>query len=214
MFEKMDHAHSAALSEIIKTRHSVRAFSNKPLKKEDVEQILEAGLTAPFASISVAGKPDYRRFYVIMGDSPAKEKVKNAIVQRFPGYLEGLEKAAADTPFVKMLKVNGTKMIAGLFDKPCIVIAAERWGVPAIAPESISYGLENIWLKATTMGIGLQLLSVVPGMKLGNDEEFCKILGIPAGVYYLDCFALGYPAEDFKPIPVKYPEVKASVTWL
>jgi nitroreductase len=214
MYEKMDHSHSLALDEVMRARHSVRAFSPTPLKKEDVDQIIRSGLIAPFASIAVVGQSDFRRFYAVPSGSPLQGKIKDLIVAKFPKYVDDIEKTAGPVPFVKMLRGGGQRMAAGLFDKPCIVIAAEKRGIPAIAPESISYSLENMWLKATSLKIGFQLLSVVSGMKLGNDPEFCGLLGITPGEYYLDCCALGYPAEGYKPAPVKYPEFESSVKWL
>ena len=210
----MDHSHSVALDEVLKARHTVRSFSPAPLEKEDVDEIIRAGLIAPFGAMAVVGKTDFRKLFVVPANSSTKGKVKDVIINRFPKYLEDLEKEAGHTPFVKMLKGGGTGMIAALLDKPCLVIAAERRGVPAIAPESLSYSLESMWLKATTLKIGFQLLSVISGLKLGSDKEFCQILGIPPGEYHLDGFALGYPADDFKAAPVKYPDFEASVKWL
>jgi nitroreductase len=212
--EKMDHSHSVVLDEVLKARHSIRSFSPVPLKKEEIEQIIRAGLIAPFASIAVIGKTDFRKFFIIPAGSPVKGKIKDLIVSRFPKYAEELEKEYGPTPFVKMLKGGGPNMAAGLLEKPCLVIGGERWGSPAIAPESLSYCFENMWLKATSLNVGFQLLTVIPGMKLGNDKEFCQLLGIPPGEYYLDGFALGYPAENYKPASVRYPDFESSVKWL
>ena len=214
VFENMDQDHSLALDDVLHARHTVRAFSQEKLKKEDVKQIIKAGLVAPFALMAVAGKSDFRKIFVIPGDSPVKEKMKAIIAGKFPAYAEAIEKATGQTPFSKMLKEGGPNMARALLDKPCIIIAGERWGVPAIAPESLSFCQENMWLKATTLKIGFQLLSVVSGMKLGNDQEFCQLLGIKPGEYYLDGIALGYPAANFKPAQVKYPDFDSSVRWL
>ena len=214
MYEKMDRSCSVALDEVMRARHSVRAFSPAPLEKEDVNQIVRAGLIAPYAAMAVVGKPDFRKFFVIPADSPVRGKVKDLIVSRFPKYVEEIERSAGPTPFVKMLKGGGPRMAGSLFDKPCIVVAGERWGVPAIAPESMSYCIENMWLKATSLKIGFQLLTVIPGMKLGNDREFCQLLGLQPGDYYLDGFALGYPASDYKQPPIKYPDFESSVKWV
>jgi len=213
LFEIMDHSHSIALDEVIEARHSVRSFNPDPLKKDEIGQIIRAGLIAPYAGMAVIGKTDFRKFFIIDADSPMRGKVKNVITDRFPAYVADLEKKYGPVPFVKMLKGIGPNA-ASLLDKPCLVIAAERWGVPAIAPESLSYGLENIWLKAASHKIGFQLLSVISGLKLGNDKEFCQLLGIPAGEYYLEGFALGYPADGYKPAPARYPDFESSVTWV
>ena len=164
--------------------------------------------------MAVAGKSDFRKFFIIPADSPMRGKVKAVIQDRFPKYVEEIEKSAGPVPFVHMLKANGSNLVEGLLDKPCLVIAAERWGIPAVAPESLSYCLENMWLKATSLKIGFQLISMVAGMKLGNDADFCQLLGIRPGEYCLDCFALGYPASNYKPAPVRYPDYESSVKWL
>jgi len=214
LFDNMDHSHSVALDEVLNARHTVRAFKPDLLKKEDVDQIIRAGLVAPFAAMAVVGQPDFRKFFVIPADSPMKEKVKAIIMNKFPVYVEAIEKTAGLTPFVKMLKDGGPKMAGALLDKPCIIIAGERWGIPAIAPESLSFCEENMWLKAASLKIGFQLLSVISGMKLGNDKEFCQLLGIKPGEFYLDGIALGYPASNFKPAPVKNPDFDTNVKWL
>jgi len=214
LFENMDRDHSIALDEVMNARHTVRAFGPAMPKKEDVDQIIHAGLIAPYAAISVVGKPDFRKFFVIPADSPMREKIKAIIMAKFPEYTEAIVKTSGLTPFTKMLKEGGPNMAKTLLDKPCIVIAGELWGVPAIAPESLSFCQENMWLKATTLKIGFQLLSVVSGMKLGNDKDFCQLLGIKPGEYYLDGIALGYPAGNFKPAPVKYPDFDTNVKWL
>jgi nitroreductase len=214
VFENMDKNHGVMLDEVLHARHTVRAFSPTELKKEDVEQIIKAGLVAPYAALPVAGKPNFRKFFVIQGNSPIKEKMKAIIVAKFPAHAESFEKSYGPTPFSKMLKEGGMKMANALLDKPCIILSGERWGVPAIAPESLSFCQENMWLKATTLKIGFQLLSVVSSMKLGNDKEFCQLLNIKPGEYYLDGIALGYPAANFKPAPVKYPDIESSLKWL
>ena len=214
MFENMDQSHSVALDEILNARHTVRAFRPEMPKKEDVNRIIRAGLTAPYAAIAVAGKQDFRKFFIVPFDSPVRGKLKAIISDRFPKYVEEFEKKSGSAPFVKMLRASGPNMVTGLLDKPYLVIAGERWGVPAIAPESLSFCLENMWLKATSMKIGFQLLSVISGMKLGNDEDVCLLLGIQPGEYYLDGFALGYPASNHKRATVKYPDFETSVKWL
>jgi nitroreductase len=205
---------SVALDEVLNSRRTVRAFSPEMPDREDVDRIIQAGLKAPYAAIAIGDKRDFRKFFIMASGTPVREKARDIIVDRFPAYVKECEKTAGSTPFVRMLSAGGQSMAASLLDKPCVVIAGERWGVPAIAPESLSFCLENMWLMATTLKIGFQLLSAVSGMKLGNDEEFCRLLGIKAGEYYLDGFALGYPAKGFKPAPVERPDFETSVKWL
>jgi len=61
MFEHIGVAHSQALDDILKARHTVREFSTIPPHKGYVEQIIRAGLIAPYASFPAAGKTDFRK---------------------------------------------------------------------------------------------------------------------------------------------------------
>ncbi len=69
MFENITPEHSAALDFIVRARHSVRAFSPVPPRKEAIEAIIQAGLLAPFGALAVAGKPDFRKVFVIQSSS-------------------------------------------------------------------------------------------------------------------------------------------------
>jgi nitroreductase len=212
LFENMDHSHSKALDEILGARHTVRSFSTTPLEKEKIEQIIRAGLIAPFAAMAVIGKKDWRKVFVIPATSPTIGQMKAVVAAGFPGYVKELESEFGLVPFVKMLK--SSQVTSSLLDKPYIVIIGEKRGVPEVASESVSYSMESMWLKATALKVGFQPITAIVGLKLGDDEEFCKILGIPCGEYHLDGFALGYPADGYKPAPVQYPDFESAVQWL
>jgi nitroreductase len=212
LFEKMDRSHSDALDEILSARHTVRSFSTTPLEKRQIEQIIRAGLVAPFAAMAVVGKEEWRKIFVITASSPVSGQMKAIVAARFPQYVKELESKFGLVPFVKMLR--SPQMTSGLLDKPCIIIVGEKKGVPEAASESVSYCMESMWLKATSLKIGFQPITAIMGLRLGDDEEFCKILGIPRGEYHLDGFALGYPADGYKPAPVKYPEFESAIKWL
>ena len=84
--------------------------------------------------------------------------------------------------------------------------------MPPVAAQSLSYCLANMWLKATSLGIGLQLISAT--MQMDMDPDFCRLLSIPVGEYALDGCALGYPADKYQPPSVEYPSLEKSVSWL
>jgi nitroreductase len=69
-----------------------------------------------------------------------------------------------------------------------------------------------MWLKATSLGIGLQLVSAM--MQMDSDPDFCRLLSIPCGDYALDGCALGYPADNYQPPSVEYPTLAQSVSWV
>jgi hypothetical protein len=69
-----------------------------------------------------------------------------------------------------------------------------------------------MWLKATSLRIGMRLVSVT--MQMENDPDFCDLLSIPCGKYALDGCVLGYPPDNYQPPPVEYPTLAQSVNWL
>jgi nitroreductase len=106
----------------------------------------------------------------------------------------------------------GQQGVSGVGSAPYCVVVGERKGMPPIAAQSLSYCLQNIWLKATSLGIGLQLVSATTQMD--SDSDFCRLLNIPAGEYALDGCALGYPSDNYQPPSVEYPTLAKSVHWL
>ena len=212
MFEGITPEHSAALDVIIRARHSVRAFSPTPPSREAVEAIIQAGLLAPFAALAVAGKPDFRKVFVLMGSSPALKTATGILKSRIARQAEELEKKLGPVPFVQVLKRAGQQGLPGVESAPYFIIVAERKGMPPVASESLSHCLQNMWLKATSLRIGIQLVSATAQMHC--DPEFCGLLDIPAGEFALDGCALGYPADGYQPPAVEYPALESSVTWL
>jgi nitroreductase len=212
MFENITPEHSAALDVIVRARHSVRAFSPIPPGKEAVEAIIQAGLLAPFGALAVAGKPDFRKVFVMRSSSSAMEAAADILKNRVAKVADELEKKVGPVPFVQNMKRIGQQGVSGVGNAPYFVVVGERKGMPPIAAQSLSYCLQNMWLKATSLGIGLQLVSATTQMD--SDPDFCRLLNIPTGEYALDGCALGYPADNYQPPAIEYPTLAKSVSWL
>ena len=212
MFENITPEHSTVFDEIIRARHSVRGFSAISPGHEEVEAVIKAGLLAPFAALAVAGKPDFRKVFVFRNSTEGMETAANIIKNRIVKQVDELEKKFGLSPFVQNLKRIGQQGVPGVGNAPYFIVVGERKGIPPVAAQSLCYCLQNMWLKATTLGIGLQLVSAV--IQMDSDPEFCGLLNIPVGEYALDGCALGYPADDYQLRPVKYPTLEESVTWL
>jgi nitroreductase len=212
MFENITPEHSQALETIIKSRRSVRAFSDVPPSQKDIEAIIQAGLSAPFAALAVAGKPDFRKVFVIRNGSAAMKTAADILKSRMAKTADELEKKMGLVPFVQNLKRIGQQGVPGVGNAPYYVVVGEIKGTPPVAALSLCYCLQNMWLKATSLRIGFQLVSAT--MQMGNDPDFCKLLNIPCGEYALDGCALGYPADNYQPPSVEYPTLAKSVSWL
>ena len=212
MFENITHEHDAALDVIIRARRSVRAFSSTPPTRENVEAIIQAGLLAPFGAQAVAGKTDFRKVFVIQNSSSAMMTASEILKKRMTKLAEELETKTGAVAFARNLKQIGQHGVPGVGNAPYFVIVGEKKGMPHVAAQSLSHCLQNMWLKATSLRIGFELVSATTQMD--SDPEFCRFLDIPVGEYALDGCALGYPAEKYQPRPVKYPTLKESVSWL
>jgi len=212
MFENITNQHSAALDEIISARNSVRAFGATPPLREDVESIIQAGLLAPFGAFAVTGTSDFRKVFILQNSTSAMENAGKILKKQIANKADELEKKMGLAPFVQNLKRIGQQGVPGVGTAPYYIIIAERKGTPPVAAQSLCYCLENMWLKATTLGIGFQLVSAT--QQMDSNLDFCKLLNIPAGEYAFDGCALGFPAEEYQPRPVKYPTLKESISWL
>jgi nitroreductase len=212
VFETITPEHSAVLDAIIKARHSVRAFSSSLPSREALEAIIQAGLFAPFPALAVAGKPDFRKVFVIRNSSTTMETAAGLIKNRMAKLADEFAEKVGPVPFVKNLKRIAQQGAAGVGNAPYFVVVGERKGMPPVAAQSLSFCLQNMWLKATSLGIGFQLVSAT--MQMDNDPDFCRLLSIPCGEYALDGCALGYPSDTSQPPSVEYPTLEKSVTWL
>ena len=93
---------------------------------------------------------------------------------------------------------------------PYFLVVAEERAIPHVEHCSLAHCLQNMWLEATALGLGFQLVTATQGMS--DDRKFCELLGLPTWIFVLDGCLLGYAAET--PAPVKRPDPSKVVTWL
>jgi nitroreductase len=186
------------LDYLIDARRTVRKFKNDTPPRPMVEKILQAGLLAPYAQISVT-REDFRRFVVIPRESEVTSRVASLIKRRGAALYGDLEERMRQDeflgshggPYLGRLKMVGQQGLPNLGKAPYYIVVAEQRGVPEVAELSIAHCLENMWLKATALGLGFQLLTITE--RMAEDREFCELIGIPFGEYALDGCLIGYP---------------------
>lgn len=209
--KEIDIEKNKILDEVIANRRTIREFKSDIPPKEHIEAILEAGLQAPFADIAVIGEKYFRRFYVLKeGESMNKldkivQKRVKIVYDSLSGQTNLLPKAEE---FLKILKDIADKGFN--IGPPYLIIVAEKEGFPQIAPLSLAHCLENMWLKATALGLGFRLVSLIS--ELSKDQEFCQIIGITPGEYALNGCIVGY-AKTVPP-KVERPLLNEITTWI
>lgn len=184
MFENIKEQHGKVLDDILKARHTVRAFSPEAPASAEIEAVIRAGLIAPFGALAVAKKANFRKVIVTPNSSPVSAKVADVMKDRIGHFGDELEKKTGLTPFVQNLKRVAQQGVGGVGNAPYYIVVGEKKGTPPVAAQSLCYCLHNMWLKATTLGIGFQLVSAT--MQMDGDPEFCGLLGLPCGEYSLD----------------------------
>jgi nitroreductase len=205
------------LDEVIAARRSIRSFKQDTPPREMIEAILQAGLLAPFAGLAVGSGKDYRRFVVIPRDSEASARAAEISKRQMALMSDRFrQKMQQDPAFEQQGKAFAKRleMIAEhglpIGNAPYYIVVAERKGIPPSEAQSLAHCLQNMWLKATALGLGFQLISATAEMS-GN-RDFCELLGIPFGEFRLDGCLIGYP--DRPPAPVERPRLADVLTWL
>jgi nitroreductase len=208
---------NAILDRILESRRSVRSFAPDIPPKEDIVSIVRAGLLAPYAAQAVAGQ-DFRRFFVFQEGSTQLVHVAalaKRLAKRMAEQLRVELTANSSLPdqargFLQRLERLAETGVPGIGTAPYYIVVAERSGIPPAEQQSLAHCLENMWLKATALGLGFQLVSVTAQM--GRDREFSSVLGIPHGEFGTNGCAIGYPMKRLR--PVERPDAREVTKWI
>jgi nitroreductase len=215
---KNDNDCNKIFDEIIQSRRSTRFFKDEFPSKENIEDILNAGMLAPYAAQAVGDNDDFRRFFVFKNGGKSMEIAGDLMHKKAEEGLNHFKKMVAEKPFLKSkvqpfmdkLQIIVDNGVLGVGTAPYFVIVAELRGVPPVEMESIAHCLENMWLKATELELGFGLVSLTSQM--AEEDKFLKLLDIPKGKYALNGCAIGYPAKEL-PATTR-PDTKKSTKWL
>ena len=187
--------------DIIRKRRSIRSFKSLIPSKEIIKEIITAGAYAPYAALAVTDISQYRRFYVFTKNHGYLYRINTYIKEAAKTNLEELRKDLEKEPnfkeesesYKRRLESFALNGFIGMSEVPCLVIIAEKRGVPSVERQSLAHVLENMWLKVTAMDMGMHLFSLIES--LSNSEDFSKILKLNHGEYtYIGC-VIGYPTN-------------------
>jgi len=202
-----DDQKNACLDEIIARRRSYRMFRPEFPPEDAIRRIIHAGLLAPFAAAAVGNSTDYfRRFFVMKKGSRSMAAASPPVMEQVAIMAQDLETEMEKNPALRTKAVSFVERLAairkmgwipGIGTAPYYIVIAERKGFPPVEQQSLAHCMENMWLKATALNLGFQMVSVTS--RMSSDQEFCTILGIPAGEWELMGCAIGYPQEELGP---------------
>lgn len=206
------------LDEIIQSRRSVRIFKDNKPPKKNIEDIIEAGMLAPYAAAAVGENKDFRRFYVFEKGTESIKTLAMLMENKAAEGVKHFEGLIGEKPFMKSkfqpflnrLKMISEKGVPGVSTAPFFIIIAELRGIPPAEHESLAHVLENMWLKTTALNLGFQLISLTSQM--AEDEQLMKLLELPARKYALNGCAIGYP--EIIPNPTPRPNTQNATKWM
>ena len=208
------------LDQILAERRSHRVFRPEIPSDDEIRRVLHAGLLAPFAAAAVGNSSDYfRRFFVLKRGSRSLAAIAPLVSAEVARMAKELETEMGRSPelrakaamFVRRLEqMQKTGVVPGIGTAPYYIVVAERKGFPPVELQSLAHCLENMWLKATALGLGFQIVSITS--RMSSDPDFCDVLGIPAGEWELMGCAVGYADDELS--PSIRPPVDAVTRWL
>ncbi|GLI37330.1 nitroreductase family protein [Geobacter hydrogenophilus] len=170
--------------EAIRTRRSVRKFSDRPVEPDKLRAVLDAARLAP----SWANMQCWR--FVVVEDQATKAQISElSYVEAYFG-----PKGYKSNPAQKALT-----------EAPVVIIAC---GEPPQSGElrgqqyyltDVGIAAQNLMLAAHDLGLGSVFVGVFDEQQLG------ELLGIPAELRIVGLFPLGYPLEAPKAGPSRKP---------
>jgi nitroreductase len=207
MGESFSRESVAAIRQVVGARRSIRSFGDAVPAREALEEILAAGLAAPYAAAMAPGAALDRRFFVLPRGSAA---LQAAAATMKAHAVEALGAGELPAPLRARLAPVAQGRMPGVGTAPYYVVVAERGSMLAVQQQSLAHALENMWLMATALGLGMHLVSVTSTMS--DDPAFCHILGLPVSEFALNGCAIGVPeqAAEVRPLP----DVDSVTRWL
>ena len=166
--------------EAIKTRISIRKFSDQPVEPEKLEAVLEAVRQAPSWSNLQCWE------LVVVKNQETREKISQlSFVESFfatYGYKSNpAQKALAQAPVVLVVCADPTK--SGHLHEQHYYMA------------DTGIATQNLMLAAHDQGLGSVFVGVF------HEEQLKELLAIPAQIKIVGLFPLGYPAGEAKSGP-------------
>lgn len=170
--------------EAIRTRRSVRKFSDRPVEPDKLQAVLEAGRQAP----SWANMQCSR--FVVVEEPAVKARISElSYVESFfatRGYKANpAQKALAEAPVVIVLCAEPAN-------------SGELRGQEYYLADA-GIAAQNLMLAAHDLGLGSVFVGVF------DEEQLGELLGIPAELRIVGLFPLGYPLEEAKAGPPRKP---------
>ena|ERR1039457_1780282 len=203
-----------SLKEIIQSRRTIRSFTPETPPIEDVKEIIQSAMFAPYGGTTGILVNEIRKIFVFSQHTEplakAREMLRSQLAKKARKMnmllilLQFLRKKMQ--PFSNKLNSLSKNGIPSLHEAAHFIIVVEKKrvppGYPPIEKQSIAHAMQNMWLTATNLGLGFQLVTET-GI-LSQNAQFLKLLGLSRGNYVMDGCVIG--------LPNKFPEIRKEIS--
>lgn len=194
----------------LRSRRSVRHYTDEPVAEADLRALVDAAVTAPSAH-------NAQPWEFTFVTSPGRlDAIREAVIETYRELLEALDD---DRRRAELAEGAGESMVAGLEAMApalhLMVRAHDRggdrllWGAPALALvhaaadapaalPSCTYAAANMLLAAVTRGLGTCVLGFVTIPVMMGIEPVIEALGLPEGHQLHVAMAVGHPALQYR----------------
>ena len=191
---------------LIKTRHSTRKFSDKPVEKEKLEQVIEAGRFAP------SGGNNQTTHFIVIQDKSVLSELVRITREEFAKMNLKPDTYASLATSIKLSK-KGTYVFH--YNAPVLILVANQRDYGNNMADS-ACALENMMIMANALNLGSCWINQVHW--LTDNPVICEYLsglGLSGEECVCGGLAVGYPdTEDGLPVRSPLPRKGNPVTYI
>ena len=181
--------------DVVFSRRSIRKYTNEPVSDEDLQYILECGISAPsgvnfqpWYFVAVRSKEQMERLCAVMSDS--SDKLYDNLTTRFKSHPEVAQESLA---FIRRL--GGAPVVILAFRHKTSYTKTDETIV-----QSVSAALENIALAAADRGLGSCWMTAP--IETADDTRLQEMFA-PENGRMVALMTIGHPAQTPPPVARK-----------
>jgi nitroreductase len=178
--------------EVINKRRSIRAYDPKPIPRDVINTIIEAGNQAPSQGRMVNGEFRFQPWrFVVVEDPEFRQKLVETTMPIWKKFTESMKETYPDAIEKAMVLYEAMDEPKDMvyYSAPVILFVIG----PAKYPASCNLACENIMLAATSLGLGSCYVGF--GMMVTGNAEIVQTLELTDDERIYGPIVLGYPKD-------------------
>ena len=208
----MSQHESNPVIEAINNRRSVRGYEQKPIPREIINKIIEAGNQAPCMPSVENEEPQQPWRFVVAEDQKFKRKLLQTAFPMWQGFFESIKDTDSDNyeKVMRFYNVMDEPKDPIYYSAPVILFIIG----PADNPNPISCALacENIMLAAYSLGLGSCYVGF--GSYVKGNPEVAQALELKENERIYGPILLGYPKETPEANALRWKKKEPVVKWI